>query len=111
VNKLNKELVMALEDDIKKVNLCFDGFLGEIRTVRGNVDKEFEFTRGYLKCMTDMIEGTLNDNNSVLMDIIEKRMDMKSRAEVLDELTGGLEKLFEAYNRLAPNTSEERASG
>ena len=98
---------MSSKETVAKVNTYFEGFISEIQEVRESVDKESEFTRGYLKCMSDVIEGSLNDDCSKVMSIIEKRMDMKYRAEVIDEILGGLTKLLSAYKVISDGSDPE----
>lgn len=91
---------MSSENSLNKINKHFSSFLGQIRSVRKNIEEEGEYTRGYLECMKDMIEASLSDEKSEFTSILEKRMDMKYRGEVLDELLEGLENLSSAYNSL-----------
>jgi hypothetical protein len=89
------------------LNAAFERFLNEITTVRKNIEEESEFSRGYLQCISDIVGELSNDSNdenldngiksNYLINIIKRRIDMKSRAELLDELIPGLNSLLAAY--------------
>ena len=111
---------MDNKDKIKYLNGKFDSFLKEVSNVRKNVELEEEFARGYLKCISDILESVLksgdessSDNNEPEVDIsnvflaIERISDMRSRRKVINELADGLSSLLSAYKSMQPADGSE----
>ena len=86
-------------ENLKNINANFEEFVKNIKEVRKNVDEENEYTRGYLDCMKEVIEGSLSENTPAWMENLEKNRDMKIRGEVVDEILIGLEALLEMYKK------------
>jgi SMC interacting uncharacterized protein involved in chromosome segregation len=109
---------MIKDDKIKYLNDQFDSFLKDVSNVRRNVELEEEFSKGYLKCVSDILESIANkqgeeDQTSSADDepepttnvqnislAIERIVDMRARKRVIDELSGGLSNLLSAYKSM-----------
>lgn len=98
--------------DTKTINMAFESFLNEALRIRKNIEDEREFSRGYLKCISDIVKEMSDDNGQKLDDgisdnyminMMKRSMDMESRANVLDELMPALNKLLGAYKDVGGN--------
>lgn len=105
---------MSSNTKIVKINRLFENFLNHIHEVREDVGSQSEYTKGYLACVADMI-GSSEDSYRKreeagealsVIDIISKQIDMQSRAEVIDEVVGGLGDLIKAYKSVEAASTE-----
>ena len=92
--------------DKKIINIAFQNFVDEISKVRQNIEEEKEFSRGYLKCMSDILseisrEDRENLDNGIddnyFVNMLIRKVDMDSRSKLIGELVPGLDKLLTAY--------------
>ena len=92
--------------DKKIINIAFQNFVDEISKVRQNIEEEKEFSRGYLKCMSDILseisrEDRENLDNGIddnyFVNMLIRKVDMDSRSKLIGELVPGLDKLLAAY--------------
>tara|TARA_Y100001937_G_C7037580_1_gene293091 strand:- start:578 stop:853 length:276 start_codon:yes stop_codon:yes gene_type:complete len=83
--------------NLDAVNEHFDKFIRQIKDVRKNVEKEDNYSKGYLACMKDVIDGISSGDLPEWMNHVEIINDMKNRKEVIDEILSGLDGLLEAY--------------
>lgn len=105
---------MSDNTKITRINKLFENFLNHIHEVREDVGSQSEYTRGYLRCVADMIgsgEDSYRKREDAgeplsIIDVINKRIDMQSRSEVIDEISGGLEDLVKAYRAAAVAPTE-----
>lgn len=83
--------------NLEIVNGHFENFIKHVKEIKNNVNEEGEYSRGYLECMKDVINGAITGEQPTWMENIEKLNDMKLRQEVIDEMLAGLEGLLDAY--------------
>lgn len=83
--------------NLEIVNEHFENFIKHVKEIRNNVNEEGEYSRGYLECMKDVINGAITGEQPTWMENVEKLNDMKLRQEVIDEMLAGLEGLLDAY--------------
>jgi hypothetical protein len=83
--------------NLEIVNGHFENFIKHVKEIKNNVNEEGEYSRGYLECMKDVINGAITGEQPTWMENIEKLNDMKLRQEIIDEMLAGLEGLLDAY--------------
>ncbi len=93
-------VIVSQDQNIKNINKAFESFLEEIDEVKENVESESEFTKGYLKCISDILSGLDSEEKTGMVKMIDKKLEMKYRSEVISEIKEGLVVLLDAYNKL-----------
>tara|TARA_X000000950_G_scaffold61762_1_gene75309 strand:- start:34334 stop:34609 length:276 start_codon:yes stop_codon:yes gene_type:complete len=83
--------------NLKIINEHFENFIDHVKEIRDNVNEEGEFSRGYLECMKEVINGAVTGEQPKWMENVERLNDMRLRKEVIDEMLAGLEGLLKAY--------------
>lgn len=90
--------------DIKQINAYFGRFMEEVELISNNVTLESEYTKGYLACMSDILNelsSESEDDQSDLAKMMKKKIEMSSRQEVIGEVMEGLQNLYSAYSKIS----------
>ena len=85
---------------LKKVTGLFDQFVDHIGEVRGNMDRQSDYSEGYADCLSDILKSIKEDKESEVIKIIKEKLYMEAKKEVLDELESGLKNLNNAYTNI-----------